>query len=139
MTFFRKAGPVFLFSLCALTPAILAQSDRGTINGTVRDSSGAVIPGAKVVVTNTATNFAERLVSNEAGDFNALSLPTGNYNVQVSKDGFRPFEIKGITLDAASTIRADANLEVGQSQQAIEVQATAASLHTEDAKASVTI
>jgi len=105
----------------------------------VRDSSGAVIPGAKVVVTNTATNFAERLVSNQAGDFNALSLPAGNYNVQVSKDGFRPFEIKGIALDAASTIRADANLEVGQSQQAVEVQATAASLHTEDAKASVTI
>jgi hypothetical protein len=138
-TFCRKSALWGILTLWALTPALFAQSERGTIQGTVRDSTGAVIPGAKVTVTNTATNFAASLTTNESGDYSALSLPVGAYTVHIVKDGFRPFDIKGITLDAASSVRADAALEVGQSQQAIEVQATAPALHTDDAKASVTI
>ena len=118
---------------------LFAQSERGTISGTVRDSTGAVIPGAKVVVTNTATGLVENLSSNQVGEFTGVSLPVGPYKVQVSKEGFRPAEIQGLAVDAATNARADVTLEVGQSTQAVEVQASAVQLHAEDAKTSVTI
>src|SRR5215470_17505598 len=131
----------------ALLPALVltfafssfAQSERGTISGTVRDSSGAVIPGAKVTIINTATGLVENLTSNQVGEFTGISLPVGSYNVDVSKEGFRPAEIKGLTVNAATNVRADVTLEVGQSTQAVEVQASAVQLHAEDAKTSVTI
>ncbi|MGI8991031.1 MAG: carboxypeptidase regulatory-like domain-containing protein [Bryobacteraceae bacterium] len=139
---FGSAGqfPFRLLWLCILLSSFLfAQSERGTITGAVRDASGAVIPGAKVTITNTATNTSTTLTSNESGEFTAPNLASGNYNVRVEKDGFRPSDLKSLTLSAASTVRADAALEVGTSTQAVEVQATAATLQTEDSKTSVTI
>ena len=132
-----------IFAVLATTSLLLTslwgQSERGTIAGTIRDTTGAVVPGSKITVTNTRTNLVVNLVSNETGDYIAPSLPAGTYGVQVMKEGFRPFEIKGLTVDAATTVRADATLEVGTAQQAIEIQATALTLHTEDAKSSVTV
>jgi hypothetical protein len=128
-----------LLSGLLLSSSLFAQSERGTIVGSVRDSSGAVIPGAKVTVINTSTNATETLVSNGAGEFTAPSLAVGAYSVRVEKEGFRPALVSGITLNAATTVRADATLEIGQSQQVIEVQAAAIQLHADDAKSSVTI
>src|SRR5436190_2279944 len=125
--------------IAAISPSLLAQSERGTISGTVRDSTGAVVPGAAIKVINTATNLVTSLVSNDSGDYIAASLPVGNYTVSVSKSGFRAVDLKGITVDAATSVRGDVTLEVGQAMQTIEIQASAASLQTEDAKASVTI
>jgi hypothetical protein len=117
----------------------LAQSERGTITGAVRDQSGAVVPSASVTVTNQATNVASHLVTNDAGEFTVPNLPPGIYLVRVEKAGFRPSEERGLPLDAAQTVRADATLQVGTSTQAIEVQAAAISLQTDDAKSSVTL
>ena len=126
------------FSL-ALISALFAQSDRGTITGAVRDASGAVIAAATVVVTNRATNVANTLTTNEVGEYTVPSLPAGLYDIRVEKQGFRPSEERALTLSAATTVRADATLEVGTSSQAVEVQASTVNLHTEDAKTSVTI
>ena len=119
--------------------SLFAQSERGSITGTVHDSSGAVVPGAKITITNAATNVASDAVSNAAGEFTVPSLQPGTYNIRVEKAGFRPSQLTGLTLDAASTARADATLEVGASTQAIEVTASAVQLQTEDAKNSVTL
>src|SRR5258708_509235 len=123
----------------ALSVTAFAQSERGTVSGTIRDTTGAVVPGAKIVVTNPATNSTFNLTSNESGEYTAPSLQVGTYNVRVDKAGFRPSEIKGLTVDAATTVHADVVLEVGQSTQVIEVQAAAVQLQSEDAKTSVTI
>src|SRR5271155_515741 len=117
----------------------LAQSERGTITGAVRDASGASVPGAAVIITNQDTNVAIRAVSNQDGEFTVPNLPPGTYLVRVEKSGFRPSEERGLSLDAAQTVRADAVLQVGTSTQAIEVQASAVSLQTEDAKSSTTL
>ena len=117
----------------------LAQSERGTITGTVRDASGAVVPAANITITNTATNVATNATSNDAGEFTVPNLPPGIYAVRVEKSGFRPTEEKGLNLDAAQTVRADLAIQVGTSTQAIEVQASAVSLQTEDAKSSTTL
>ena len=116
-----------------------AQSERGTITGIVHDSSGAVVPGAKVTVTNVSTNVSLNATTNDAGEYTLPSLQAGTYNVRVVKDGFRTSEEKGLNLDASQTVRADATLEVGAATQTVEVIASTVSLQTEDAKSSTTL
>ncbi len=118
---------------------ILAQSERGTITGTVHDSSGAVVPAANVRLTNVATNVSIGTTSNLSGEFTLPDLATGKYDLRVEKGGFRAFLLTGITVDAASTVRADANLEVGESRQTVEVQAAAIQLQTQDATSATSI
>jgi Carboxypeptidase regulatory-like domain len=118
---------------------LLAQSERGTITGTLRDSSGAVIPAAKVVLTNTLTGVSFTAPSNAGGEYTVPQLQVGTYTVRFEKEGFRPASITGLVLNASATVRADATLEVGTAVQAIEVSANALSLSTENAKSSVTI
>ncbi len=129
----------FYLSLLCCASLLMAQSERGTISGTVRDSSGAVIPRAKVVITNTATNVVVNLTTNDTGEYTQPSVAAGTYNINVQKEGFRPAELKGLTVNASTNVRADISLELGQSQQVVEVQAAAVQLHAEDAKTSVTI
>ena len=124
-------------TVCAAS--LYAQSERGTITGTVKDATGAVIPSAKIVLTNSQTGVANTLTSNSAGEFTLPQLQVGVYNLRVDKEGFRPASIIGLVLNASATVRADATLEIGASAQAIEVSASALALSTENAKSSVTI
>ncbi|HWD99343.1 MAG TPA: carboxypeptidase-like regulatory domain-containing protein [Bryobacteraceae bacterium] len=139
--FFRRASHAGVALLCFSIFAIsgFAQSERGTITGAVRDSSGAVIPGAAVKITNEATNVSLDTVTNAAGDYTLPSLPPASYTVRVEKQGFRPFETKGLTLQAGGTVRADATLQVGAASQTVEVQANAVQLQTEDARQSTVL
>ncbi|HYM09212.1 MAG TPA: carboxypeptidase regulatory-like domain-containing protein [Bryobacterales bacterium] len=119
--------------------ALFAQSERGTITGTVLDPSGAVVPGARITVTNTATNVASQTVGTDSGDYTAANLPVGQYSIRVEKEGFKPAVVSGVTINAATTMRVNVTLEVGTSQQTVEVTAEAQQLQTSDAKTSVTI
>ena len=130
---------VFAMLACFAPLQMFGQSERGTIVGTVRDPTGATVPDARVTLTQTSTNQVTSVVTSRSGEFVAPSLPSGVYSVKVESSGFRPAQLSGLTLDAASTARADVVLEVGSTQQVVEVQATAVQLHTEDAKTSVTI
>lgn len=127
-------------TLSLILPALIfAQSERGTISGLVKDASGAVIVGAKVTVTNTATNSTVVITTTQSGDYTALSLQAGTYNVRVEGPGFRPQLITGVILNASTDVRADATLEIGSTTTAIEVQASALQLATENAKTSVAV
>ena len=134
----RSAGRFFA-CLALLSLSLFAQSERGTITGAARDSSGALVPGAKVTITNNATNVVVGAVTNPQGEYAAPSLSPGTYSVRMEKEGFRPAVTNGISLDAAQTVRVDATLEVGTSTQAIEITASVVTLQTEDAKTSVTL
>ncbi len=127
------------FSLLLVPALVLGQSERGTISGMVKDQSGAIIAGAKIIVTNTGTNVAVVVTSSEKGDFTAPSLQAGNYTVRVEKPGFRPELLTGIALNASTDVRADATLEIGSTTTAVEVAASALQLATENAKASTAI
>ncbi|HWC00564.1 MAG TPA: carboxypeptidase-like regulatory domain-containing protein, partial [Bryobacteraceae bacterium] len=133
------SGFVFSFSVLLCLSSAFAQSERGTITGTVQDASGAVVPGARVTILNTDTNFSSQTVTTESGDYTAVSLPVGRYSVRVEKEGFRVALRSNVTLNAASTIRVDVALEVGTSQQTVEISAEVPQLQTSDAKTSVTI
>ena len=125
------------FALCAAS--LFGQSERGIITGTVRDASGAVIPAAKITLSNTQTGVNFTAPSNASGEYTVPQLQVGTYNIRVEKSGFRPASITGLVLNASGTVRADATLEVGTSVTAVEVSASALSLSTENAKSSVTI
>jgi hypothetical protein len=71
------------------TSALMAQTDTGSIAGTVADPTGAVIPGATIVATNTGTGQKLTAVSDGIGDFKILAVPRGDYNVVASMPGFK--------------------------------------------------
>lgn len=127
-----------LLSLALAIPGF-SQSERGTIVGSVKDSSGAIVPDAKVTVTNIATNSIVTVSSGQSGDFTALSLAVGTYTVRVEAKGFRPSVVSGLILNAASSVRADVTLEVGTTTTAIEIQASALQLSTDSAKVSAAV
>lgn len=125
--------------LVVLGATLFAQSERGTITGTIRDASGAVVPGAKVQLTNTQTGVSFTAPSSADGEYTVPQLQVGIYTIRVEKQGFRPASITNLVLNASATVRADATLEVGAATQAVEVSASALTLSTENAKSSVTI
>ncbi len=134
----RRIG-ICLFLLLAWSISSFAQSGRGTVSGTVKDSSGATIPGAKVTVRNAGTGQTFDLVTNDSGEYTAADVPVGSYDVLIERQGFRQAEIKGLPVDAGVTARADATLELGQSRQTVEVQAAAVQLNSEDSRSAVTV
>src|SRR6476660_8511368 len=89
-----------LLSVVLAAPAAYAQSTatNGSIEGTVVDSSGAVLPGVTVTVTNTDTGTARTVVTNDKGLYRAPLLPLGSYRVVAELQGFKKFEQTGITL-----------------------------------------
>ena len=117
---FSIVGAVALFVDCA--PSAYADVE-GTIRGTVVDSSGAAISGAAVKIVNVATNLERDVTSSEEGAFIAPNLPAGNYDVTVTKTGFRTYKQTGIRLESAATFVVSASLEVGEMSATVEVTA----------------
>ena len=120
-----------LFVLLALTSIAAGQSFRGTIVGTVKDPTGAVLPGVEVTITNTGTSAARSVVSNETGDYAVPLLPPGNYSVTVSLPGFKTDVRSGITLQVDQVARVDVTLQVGEVSEKVEVSGNAPLLNTE--------
>jgi hypothetical protein len=116
-----------------------AQTDRGTITGTVVDASGAVVPGAKVEVTNTATELKVDTVTTSTGNYTVAALPAGTYDLTVDQTGFSKFQRTGINIQVAVTTRVDVTLTLGTATQSVQVSADTTILKTESAEQSSTI
>jgi hypothetical protein len=97
------------------------QIDRGTIEGQVTDSTGAIIPGASVQVTNVNTNSSIALEANSQGLYTAANLPAGTYRVVVSKQGFKTTTSEAAELQASITLRVDVILQPGQVTETVTV------------------
>lgn len=119
-----------LIGVCALA-GLLAQTDRGVITGTVKDASGAVVPGAQITATQTSTNAAFKTKTTSSGDFTVPSLPVGTYQVRVENTGFKTRIENNVVVAAGSTVPMDMTLELGTTQQTVEVVANAQLLQTE--------
>src|SRR5262245_22033355 len=85
----------FWLLFVALTISGQAQSSNATLNGAVTDPSGAVVAGAELTLTNTATNFEAKFTTNERGEYTFRNLTPGTYNLKVSKSGFQNYVQKG--------------------------------------------
>jgi hypothetical protein len=100
------------------------------ISGSVADPTGALLPGAEVTATQTATGQTRTVITNESGFYVLPSLPTGPYRLEVSLPGFRTFAQTGVVLEVNANTVINASLEVGQVTQTVEVQANAALVET---------
>ncbi len=121
----------------AAVPGLHAQSTQGLIVGTVTDASGAVVPNAKVVVTNTDTAVAVTTKSSAAGLYQVQDLVPGHYTIHVDAEGFRAVDLQKLSLTARQQLRADAALAPGDVNQQVNVDAsTAGTLETETASIS---
>ena len=123
-----------LFALAA--ESLLGQGDRGIITGTIKDATGASVPDAAVTAIQLVTNTSFKTTTTASGDFTVPALPVGNYSVRVEKAGFKTQVENNIVVAAGATVRLDVLIEVGATQQTIEVQAQAAMVTTDNARVS---
>lgn len=97
---------ILLWSLFGIAIILQAQ-ETGSITGTVRDHTGAVMPGAEVTITNVAQGLARKVTTN-GGDYLVAGLPPGTYDLQIAAKGFERCGANGIVLRVAQKARADA-------------------------------
>ena len=105
----------------ALAATLQGQTSRGTVSGAVTDSSGAVVTGARVVVTQSATGARRTALSNEAGLYRFDAVDPGTYDVRVTRLGFNAFVATGIAVEANRTTVTDVPLELGSERTAVQV------------------
>ena len=110
---------------------LLANDPTGTITGTVTDTSGGVVPKARVTVSNIATNATRQADTNDDGDFTVALLPPGHYRVAVEKAGFRRTILSDVGLDVDQTARVDFTLQVGMLTEEVKVNDTPPIIQTD--------
>jgi hypothetical protein len=129
----------FVFILCisfitfSMLPAA-AQSTvaTGSIQGTVTDPNGAVVPSASVTITNKANGQSSKLTSSSSGSFATGALPPGDYEVRIEAKGFQTQLLK-LTVQVGNISAANAKLTLGQSNEVVEVTGSAVAINTEQA------
>jgi hypothetical protein len=110
--------------LAAASVVALAQAN-SELTGIVTDQTGAVIPDAKIVLTDPATGFSKTTTSGATGLYDISGLNPANYNMKVAAKGFESFARNGIVVNVSSTARADVKLTVGAEAETVTVEADA--------------
>ncbi len=131
---------IFLVHLFLTTAVVFGQgTDLGTIRGTVTDSTGAIISGATVTVTDALTNTARETRTNSQGNYEMFGLKPGMYKVVITAVGMSKKEITDIVLSGSDTVSADAVLKVSAAQESVVVTMEAPAINTEDQTISQTL
>ena len=126
-------------SLTLLGGLALAQSDRGTVTGTVVDPSGAVVGSVPIELRNVDTGLTYSASSTATGNFTVAQLPVGLYRLEAIASGFKRYVQENIRVQVGQTIRVDVNLEVGSAAESITVTSEVSLLKTEDGALTHTI
>jgi hypothetical protein len=137
MSMFR--GMKIVFALCATlssvlafaSPGLCAQTSTATVIGTVRDASGAILPGVTVALTNADRNATQLVIANDTGSYVFPALVPGTYSVTAELPGFKKFVREGMVLQVNQTLRVDIELSVGGVTETVEVTAAAPMIETE--------
>ena len=129
----KRGAPILaiLIAFLILTPAAFAQTPTASVVGRVTDSSGGVLPGVTVTVTNPDTNRSAEAVTNETGDYTILFLNPGRYVLEANLSGFRAYRRSEFTLEVEQTLRLDVRMELGAITEIVNVTETAPVLNTE--------
>jgi Carboxypeptidase regulatory-like domain len=131
---------VALAAFLTCTSTLHAQiAGTASVQGTVTDSTGAVIPNATVTITNDATLVRQTTKSDGSGVYAFPNIPIGSYRLTAALSGFKTYERTNIVLEVGSSISINPSLSVGNQQQTVEVQAEGLALQTEDATFKQTI
>jgi len=128
-----------LRSLCVLivvSLAVFAQSDRGSITGTIGDPSGAVVAAAKIEAKNVGNGSVYTAGSSATGNYVLPQLPTGNYELTVTVTGFKKYVKENILVPVEQTVRVDVKLEVGATSDTVTITEATPILKTESGELS---
>jgi hypothetical protein len=116
-----------VFALCLVGDAV-GQTSTGSITGVVVDSTGGVIPGADIELTNTATNATARTVSLDGGIFRFPAVPVGDYRISAELTGFERTVLDRVVVSVGQTVRVELRLAVGGVQEAVVVRSGAVAI-----------
>jgi Carboxypeptidase regulatory-like domain len=131
----RKLSLTFALALLFLIlPCWMsAQVDTGSISGTIKDTSGGTIAGAKVTLINEGTGVSITTTTSSSGEYSFSPVKIGHYSVSVEFSGFRKVQQNNVTVDVQQKVVIDVSLPPGQSQEVVEVNAAPPALQTQDA------
>ena len=143
----RKAAAVLfaasltLVGACpiAFTPMAHAQTSKGILAGAIRDSSGAVVPHAKIHVQNEATSESRDVESNESGEYRIDALAPGSYSIRVESPGFKPTTVEKLDVKPSVVTSFDASLQAGSETTTVNVTANTNLINTENAQQATSI
>ena len=127
---------------CALLAAaglLQAQIDMGGVAGTVKDPTGAIVPGATLTLTNEATGVPQKVSSSSRGTYVFEAVPVGTYTLKVERPGFKTYVGSGIQVHVQSVVTADVSLAVGAVNETVNVTAAPPLLQAQDASLGQTI
>jgi len=116
-----------------------AQGNLGAISGTVTDSTGSVVAGASVAITNQATGVTVQVVTDERGFYSREGIPTGQYKIDVKAQGFQERVTEGLQIDPGQRRANNVTLAVGANTQNITVTADAVQINTETSESGGTL
>ncbi len=121
---------VSLAGLLAVSLPLFWSAGKAELFGAIQDPAGLGVSKAKVTGEEQATGARFEVTSDERGEYHLLGLPSGQYEVAVSKEGFRPYRQTGVTLRIGDQVRLDVKLELGQAAESVSVNAEASLLET---------
>jgi hypothetical protein len=124
-----------LVCLFAFSLAVFAQTNSGTITGTILDPAGAVVPSAKIEVKNSDTGAVYQGGTSATGNY-VIPVPVGKYSLTVTVTGFKKYVRENLVVTVATDVRQDVNLEVGANTETVTVTAEAPLLKTESGELS---
>ena len=119
----------------SFAPAVFAQSDRGSLTGTVTDPAGGVVATAAIQARNVENGAVYESGSSATGNY-SIAVPTGNYELTVTVPGFKKFVQASVSVPVAQVVRVDVALEVGTANESVTVEAAAPLLKTESGEIS---
>jgi hypothetical protein len=128
-----------LFFLFLIAAVAHAQTDRGSIRGTIKDPSGATISGATVKATSVATNTVVSASTTSAGTYNISALPPGNYSVEAGAPGFTNLVRNNVVVTVGGIVGLDLSLALGSASETVTVNSAAPILKTQQSDVSTEI
>jgi hypothetical protein len=127
----RWTAVCLVTAISIFVPALLsAQGANGRILGRIADPSGAVLANAKIIITNEATAISRDALSNDSGDYSFIEVAPGTYTVQFELTGFKKNVQKGVTVDLNQIVTLNSTLQIGGSQETVEVTSEAPQVDT---------
>ncbi len=135
--FVLMAVLVFLLTAVCLLPTVAAQSSSATLSGTVTDENNAIIPGATITITNTATSSRRQVTTNDQGGFTVPLLQPSTYTVRVERTGFAPVEVREVVLNVGDQKALNIQLKAGDVNATVTVDSNAETIKTDGAVGTV--
>jgi hypothetical protein len=128
---FSLLAGIFALLVLAVAPYAHGQAGTADVLGTITDQTGAVIPGAKITLTNTGTGIVNKTTSDDKGAYLFTTLQNGSYSINVEVQGFKSYKKTGFDVSTGARVRVDADLTPGAVSEQIVVTTEAAALQTD--------